>query len=465
MQSSFSVVSLIIIGLVLYWCYKIIKWIKRKISPPQEVKRKGLSDIASMDELNIKDIAFDKLTNMAKDHEIILGVKRGGKPSVISLEQFNKSNIQVVGFPGAGKGVFAQSVLLQAQKHNRIVIADPKKDEYLTKLFSDYQFIDLSSDNFQIDLFGGASKTDVINALIESFSLKRKGADSDIYKLEGQEAITDIVNACNDYSIDSIYAEALNHIKAREVNINLKLMNSVNAIRGSKSILELLEQGNIYFLYDEANETHKIIAQLFTSRLMQIKKQNQYKKHITLLGDEFVHLVNKTTVNATGMMRSKGMNFVLMYQSLGDFNTQFSDVDSKEVRSRVMDNSQISVVYNQKTEVGMWSEMTGLQTYDDVSLGDQKGIISGYNSASKSTSIKQVSLFEPNHFLSLPPRVAIVIFKSDRLAEAIKTIAPKVDLNADIRVLNSSELISKKTGEATEEKKKYKVNNDIDSVL
>ena len=220
------------------------------------------------------------------------------------------------------------------------------------------QFIWLNSEVPQVNLFDNATELEIVNALIEALSMKEKGTDSDVYTLEEQEIIRKVVSE-GDRSFGSwLEIAESEHSRSRKVIARFQALKRYGCINGTESLLTKLNEGNIYVIFDESDETQKIIARLIFARLCQIKRNNLYTEQLTLFCDEFIHLVNKSSVNALGLLRSHKMNFMIAHQSLGDFEANFPDVESNEAKQRTLDNTQVKIIYRQLAEAKYWSEMT-----------------------------------------------------------------------------------------------------------
>lgn len=386
--------------------------------------KEGLTDIR---DLSLKEIAPYMLDEHVQPDSIFLGMSENNEPVSIDYETFGETNFQIIGYPGAGKGVFAQMVLSQIK--NRIVVFDPKNDKYLTSMFANEessQFIWLNDDTPQIDLFKGATELEITNGLIEALSMKEKGTDADVYTLEEQEIIRTVVSEGSRSFESWLKLAESEHSRSRKVIARFQALNRYSCIRGVESLLEKLEKGNVYIIFDESDETQKIIARLIFARLCQIKRNGQFEDQLTLFCDEFIHLVNKSSVNALGLLRSHLMNFIIAHQSLGDFEANFPDVESKEARQRTLDNTQVKVVYKQLTDAQYWSEMTGSKLYDEVTKEQSIiGINQKFGSSIGRTRTQEKPLIDINEFQSLQKRVAILI--GHGLPTKILTTTPTFD--------------------------------------
>lgn len=384
----------------------------------------GLTDIRTLEQSQIDQYV---LLEQLEPESIFLGMGEQSEAVRMDYSTFKETNFQIIGYPGAGKGVFAQMVLSQLK--NRIAVFDPKNDKYLTAMFANdpnSQFIWLNSDVPQLSLFDGATELEIINALIEALSMKEKGTDSDVYTLEEQEIIRKVVSE-GSRSFDSwLELAESEHSRSRKVIARFQALNRYGCIQGDESIADKLNKGNLYIIFDESDETQKIIARLIFARLCQIKRSNQFTEQLTLFCDEFIHLVNKSSVNALGLLRSHKMNFVIAHQSLGDFEASFPDVESEEAKQRTLDNTQVKVIYRQLAEAKYWSEMTGTKLYEEVVRDESAiGIKQKFGGSTGKSRIEKKELIDINEFQSLKKNIAVLI--GHGLPRKILTTVPSFD--------------------------------------
>jgi len=389
----------------------------------------GLTDIRTLKQNQIEQ--YD-LQEQLDPESIFLGMGEESQPVKIGYKKFKETNFQIIGYPGAGKGVFAQMVLSQVK--NRIAVFDPKNDKYLTAMFANdpnCQFIWLNSDVPQLSIFKGATELEIINALIEALSMKEKGTDSDVYTLEEQEIIRKVVSEGSRNFDSWLELAESEHSRSRKVIARFQALTRYGCIKGTDSIIDRLEKGNLYIIFDESDETQKIIARLIFARLCQVKRANQFSEQLTLFCDEFIHLVNKSSVNALGLLRSHMMNFIIAHQSLGDFEANFPDVESKEALQRTLDNTQVKVVYKQLAEAKYWSEMTGTKLYEEVVKDETAiGIRQKFGGVTGKTRIEQKELIDINEFQSLRKNIAVMI--GHDLPRKILTTVPMFDTSTAV---------------------------------
>lgn len=411
--------------------YFLEPWLSKKFA--LKFSEDGLSDIRTLSETQFKDISFDAAAAAAKDKgEVLLGIDENGKSIGIHIKEFISKNFQIVGAPGSGKGVFAQQIFGQIYDYVLSVVFDPKCDPYLTAFFQQKGkccFIDLRDDKPQINLFAGCTKTEVADSLIEAIRLREKGAESDVYSIEEAEVIERLIDQVSDFEFSTIAEVATEHFSdARKLVPRLRSISRLGALKGEKSLLQLMNtHKSFYLIFDESSEIQKLVARIIYSRIQQFKKTKKIKRHITILADEFFHLVSKTTVDSLGLMRSRGINALVCHQSLGDFIGQFGDVDSKAAKQRTLDNTHIKIIYRQQQDAEFWSLQTGKKVFEDVMREAEKSDLGADLEGSQGRiSVKQRATIDENEFLSLGKSVAVLI--GHGIAQKIKTIPPKVEL-------------------------------------
>lgn len=117
---------------------------------------------------------------------------------------------------------------------------------------------------------------------------------------------------------------------------------------------------------------------------------------------------------------------MIAHQSLGDFEANFPDVESREAKQRTLDNTQVKVVYKQLTDAQYWSEMTGSKLYDEVTKEQSViGLNQKFGSSTGRTKTQEKPLIDINEFQTLKKRVAVLI--GHGLPTKILTTTPKFD--------------------------------------
>ena len=130
---------------------------------------------------------------------VFLGLDAAEKPVFVDRATWCKSNVQIMGPPGSGKGVAAAVALSQGIRHfgDSVVVFDPKNDEWAPSVFADacasagvpFTFVDLRAGRGpQINPIAGVGPVDLQELLIAAFSLGRKGEAADFYRQADRRA-------------------------------------------------------------------------------------------------------------------------------------------------------------------------------------------------------------------------------------------------------------------------------------
>lgn len=96
---------------------------------------------------------------------------------------------------------------------------------------------------------------------------------------------------------------------------------------------------------------------------------------------------------------------MITHQSLGDFEANYPDIESREAKQQTLDNTQVQVVYKQLTDTQYWSEMTGSKFYDEVTK--EQSLIDlnqKFSSSTGRTRTQEKRLIDINEFQTLKNR-------------------------------------------------------------
>lgn len=390
----------------------------------------ALSDVREIVQERFPRVSFSALKkSVAKSGAVALGVQANGKAAAIPFETFLKTSFQILGAQGSGKGVVAQGIFDQVLGRVKGVVFDPKNDEFLTSQFAGLgaAFVDLRADVPQIDLFSGASASEVVSTLVDAFGVRERGQLSDFYAVKEQVALHKLASQVNSWDFRELSAVASTLEELKKSGERLSFLATFKPFAGSLSLEEVLAKyPALYVVFDEANEFQKLAAKLIFVRLVSLKKKGAIRDHLTVLADEFFHLVTRATVSAPPLMRSHGMNFLIAHQSVGDFKDSFSDIDSEAALERVLDSTQVKIVFKRQRDAEFWAKMTGKKVFDDLqgvaaSNEAQGDVVSGESRV----VARQRELIDENEFLTLGDGVAVVIGLG--VARKIKTVPPVVE--------------------------------------
>lgn len=281
---------------------------------------------------------FDKAMKL---DALFFGLDEKRKPLFVSRQRYNKTNVQVSGAMGAGKGVQAQVILSQQVKQGDAVIAfDPKLDDYLPHILKEacehnsqpFYFFNLRDPAPQINPFSGASEHEVAELLIAAFDLETKGTDADVYKISEQKSaqkIADFVVKNGLYlsqiseRIDLILSEEEKK-SSRGLIERIETLSRVGALKADSTTAfdEVLKSGGVVYVVGDDVGVVKDAQKMLLVRVLQLIKNTQpnQRKFVSIFTDEVKSLLCPLLVNQSGQLRSRRANLIFAHQTDADLN-------------------------------------------------------------------------------------------------------------------------------------------------
>ena len=287
------------------------------------VRRGSKTDIRYMDKELPVIAEYNPLKYINLKKGVFVGLDESVKPIYLKdPDDWYKRHFLIVGASRSGKGVAMQSLGIQSlMLGETIVFLDPKGDKYLPHIFKsqcdelgvNYSYIDLTQDMGQINLIADFTARDLKNCLVEAFSLREMGSESDVYRKNEQEFLENfaafaceqnnssnfvttgdkirtgklsksLASICQDYEIDR-YADKFKS-SVSDLNKLIKVV-TINAASG-KSLAQLLNGGGcVYIVGDLLDETIKKIQRFIFCRIVQLARGyanevNSKEKNITV---------------------------------------------------------------------------------------------------------------------------------------------------------------------------------------
>jgi hypothetical protein len=349
-----------------------------------------------------------KYINLKKG--IFVGLDEQVKPIYLkNLEDWYKKHFLIIGATRSGKGVAMQYLGIQSlMLGETVVFLDPKGDKYMPHIFKaqcndlgvPYHYIDLTQDIAQINLIADFSSRDLKNCLVEAFSQREMGSESDVYRKNEQEFLENLAkficeqnqsansattynnngnkhnnnidnskslaDICKDYDIER-YADKY---KSSVSDLN-KLVNipAINAVNG-KSLSELLASGGcIYIVGDLLDETMKKIQRFIFCRIVQLARNhaNQLdnvsgeEQNITVFADELVAHICRFVAESYTVTLGWNLKIVSAIQDLKLLRGAPADLDPEFLKGAVFGNSQNKLFYRADDidTADFLSDMTG----------------------------------------------------------------------------------------------------------
>ena len=328
-----------------------------------------------------------KYVNLKKG--VFIGLDEQVKPIYLqNADDWYKRHFLIVGATRSGKGVAMQYLGVQSLMLGEMVVfLDPKGDKYMPHIFKaqcdkidvPYTYIDLTQDTPQINLIADFSARDLKNCLVESFSQREMGSESDVYRKNEQEFLENLANfiveqnsakslteLCHDYDL-SRYADKY---KSSVSDLN-KLVNipAINAANG-KSLAELISAGGcVYIVGDLLDETIKKIQRFIFCRVVQLARNysnaadrsGAKEQNITVFADELVAHISRFVAESYTVSLGWGLKIVSAIQDLKLLRGAPADLDPEFLKGAVFGNSQNKLFYRADDidTADFLSDMTG----------------------------------------------------------------------------------------------------------
>lgn len=436
------------------------------------VRRGSKTDIRYMDKELPVIAEYNPLKYINLKKGVFVGLDESVKPIYLKdPDDWYKRHFLIVGASRSGKGVAMQSLGIQSlMLGETIVFLDPKGDKYLPHIFKsqcdelgvDYSYIDLTQDIGQINLIADFTARDLKNCLVEAFSLREMGSESDVYRKNEQEflenfatfacdqnnssanlAIKSLANICQDYEIDR-YADKFKS-SVSDLNKLIKVV-AINAANG-KSLAQLLNGGGcVYIVGDLLDETIKKIQRFIFCRIVQLARGyanevNSKEKNITVFADELVAHISRFVAESYTVSLGWNLKIVSAVQDLKLLRGAPADLDPEFLKGAVFGNSQNKLFYRADDidTADFLSDMTGriqieeeqkLVTRNSLNseqLDRQTRLIQSERNYFDRNMILNLKQFEEVFCASLPYRKTI--------ASLCKTSPVKVNDNANGKTL------------------------------
>ncbi|RTK99656.1 MAG: hypothetical protein EKK57_09020 [Proteobacteria bacterium] len=337
-----------------------------------------------------------KFINLKKG--VFVGLDENVKPIYLqNADDWYKRHFLIVGATRSGKGVAMQYLGVQSlMLGETVVFLDPKGDKYMPHIFKEqceklgvpYTFIDLTQNAAQINLIADFTARDLKNCLVEAFSQREMGSESDVYRKNEQEFLENLANfisqqnqtdnlqtnssvkslaeLCRDYDL-SRYADKY---KSSVSDLN-KLVNipTINAANG-KSISELISAGGcVYIVGDLLDETIKKIQRFIFCRVVQLARNHSNlielrggeEQSITVFADELVAHVSRFVAESYTVSLGWGLKIISAIQDLKLLRGAPADIDPEFLKGAVFGNSQNKLFYRADDidTADFLSDMTG----------------------------------------------------------------------------------------------------------
>lgn len=461
-----------------------------------KIRKGSKTDIRYMDkELpNLPDYNPHKFINLKKG--VFIGIDERIKPIYLLLDDWYKRHFLIVGATRAGKGVAMQGLGVQSlMLGETVVFLDPKGDQYMPHILKaqcdkqgvPYHYINLTKDDPQINLIADFSSRDLKNCLVEAFSQREMGAESDVYRKNEQEFLENLANfiveqnsattggticqakslaeLCNDYEI-SRYAD---NYKSSVSDLNkLTRVSAINAANAS-SLAALIEQGGcIYIVGDLLDETMKKIQRFIFCRVVQLARNysneadrnGTKEQNITVFADELVAHISRFVAESYTVSLGWGLKIVSAIQSLKLLKGAPADIDPEFLLGAVFDNSQNKLFYRADdiATADFLSDMTGkIQVEDEQKVVTRNSLNSEKLDRETRLIPSERNLYDRNMILKLKLFQAIFCASVPNRS-AIASLCKTSPIHAPVN-LNGKEIIQVNAGNPRMSNKETKTIN------
>ena len=418
-----------------------------------------------------------KFINLKKG--VLVGLDENVKPIYLqNADDWYKRHFLIVGATRSGKGVAMQYLGVQSlMLGETVVFLDPKGDKYMPHIFKEqcerqdlpYTYIDLTQDVPQINLIADFTARDLKNCLVESFSQREMGSESDVYRKNEQEFLENLANfisqqnqtdnlqtnlsikslaeLCRDYDL-SRYADKY---KSSVSDLN-KLINipAINAANG-KSLAELMSAGGcVYIVGDLLDETIKKIQRFIFCRVVQLARNHSNEvelrggeeQNITVFADELVAHVSRFVAESYTVSLGWGLKIVSAIQDLKLLRGAPADLDPEFLKGAVFGNSQNKLFYRADDidTADFLSDMTGkIQIEEEQKLVTRNSLNSERLDKQTRLTQSERNYFDRNMILNLKQFEAVfcsALSYRSTIASLCKTSPVKVN-----DTVNGKELI------------------------
>jgi hypothetical protein len=353
----------------------------------------------------------------AKNKTVFLGLDAQHKAIYVPRAHWNMCNIQIVGVPGAGKGISAAIQLYQSILNNdACVIFCPKVDEWAESVYAEAcknagkKLIVLDCRDGkppQINPIMGISSHDLNELLVSTFGLARQGEASDFYRNNDRKGCKIISKMANDsesiISIPRLHREAFamlgdfakscdGLLTQLEEIANLSVLQTTGGI----DLVDIITRGDCLLIKGSTrDESVMTLLKLILVRVTQIVDNRSDKtRHVSIFCDEIKYLLSHAFINSLGTIRDKNAHFIVAHQSLADLEVENAGLNPAAVRSTIIDNTPIKWIYRTiDFDTAKWvSELAGTKS----------GIDEVIESTSNSLAAENVGLNRRYHTAEIP---------------------------------------------------------------
>lgn len=377
---------------------------------------------------------FDPRKYMAVKKGVFLGLDENEKPQYLPLERWLETHIQLVGTSGAGKGVAASVLLVQALRDGEaVVVMDPKDDEWAPhvlraeaeRLGVPFRLVDLRKDIPQLNLFDGADADELEELLVAGFSLAERGEAADFYRIADRQAARLAGCLLDDLGPCVTPQSLANHPEMRKAKQSavgfvgkldeLARVGAFDAPSARYLTDTIRDGGCLYIIGSMRNERIKSAQRMVLVRMMQLvelrDRIHTKPRPVRVFLDEFKHHLSRTALTGLGAARDKGMYIILAHQSLADFMDCPADLDGDAIKGAVVENCSVRIIYKVRDpDTANWlASMSGdILVDDEVRTVGRNVALAEVMDGERTVRQAERYMVDKNMLMNLPYRVAAV---------------------------------------------------------
>ncbi|NNM53017.1 MAG: type IV secretory system conjugative DNA transfer family protein, partial [Pseudomonadales bacterium] len=282
---------------------------------------------------------------------------------------------------GSGKSAFMGVLAAQCLNQGEAVAYfDPKHDVWAASVLKTaaeqagcpFHILDLRPEAPpHFNLLAGVSPHELEELLIAGLELYDLGNEADHYRLADRQAAYRVASTLrSDDTLNTLYAREGQRLQRQAPGFSGKLkelarLPAAQAQTGL-SLQSWFEQGGgLYILGSTRHDAVKRLQRMILLRLLQLaeRRKPDQKRTMALLLDEFKYHLCRSSLDALGTVRDKGVHMVLAHQSLGDLASGPMNMDAQAVAANVAENCTLKMIYRlQDPDTAHWmSRRSGQQ--------------------------------------------------------------------------------------------------------
>ncbi|MEO4202841.1 type IV secretion system DNA-binding domain-containing protein [Acinetobacter pittii] len=371
-------------------------------------------------------------------------------------------HMQITGASGFGKSVLLGLIASQAvQKGEATIIFDPKQsgDEWLPhvckraseKAGTKYYFIDIRSNDVQINLFEDATPDQIENLLISGFLLEDRGDAADYYRGKDRKMARFVgENYQSGLTATQISQEYDQYFRSKENEAEsfanqLEEIGRVKAVNATKgiSLKQAMENGAVVYIAGDWEDPKYVkVQRMILARIVQIASERdnslEEPKQVCVILDELSFQISKIFGDSLKVIRDKGLHFILAHQSINDLTNVPENMDANAFAGSVLANCPLKFTYRAADHetAQYFSDLSGRILGDDESRSTEKTLsLTDRVVGEKQIRQSERNLIDINMMLSLPPKTGVLF--GNGIAK-ISTIYPiQVKKNPDSKKIIS----------------------------